>query len=259
MIDERQVIDILRDDRFDTEPGLHPDRVIAGARRRRTRHRIASGSAAAAVAGVAVIGLAVANGIGPDADAPVTGSGPSSGTTAPATPSVVTATKDRLPPSTTPKWRPGGAVGALPIGRIPRSGRVEIADRYWFETKGTQWCITASEPEAPDGTIQPFGCRGTVGNTNITPSLSGLQSSGSRVSSVFAGNLRRVLYTVGDRYYEARLYRLDGVPGWMVSAAALPVGKHAEAVFGYNAAGELVGRFPTAQDGGPRTDPLQSR
>lgn len=255
MIDERQVIDILRDDSFATQPGLLPDRVIEGARRRRTRHRVASGLAAAAVAGVAAVGVVAANGIGPAVDAPAAGSG--SPTTASVTPSGKTTS--RQTPSAKPEWRPGGAVGALPIGRIPRSGKVEIAEGRWFETVGTQWCITASDPDSPSGTIQPFGCRGTVGNTNLSPGLSGMQISGRYVSSVFDGNLRRVLYAAGDRYYEARLYRLDGVPGWMVAAASLPTGKSADAVFGYDAKGRLVAQFPGPRDGGPRTDPLHPR
>ena len=272
MIDERQVIDILGDDRH-SSPGLDPDLVMAGARRRRTRNLAGTGLASVAVAGIAVAGVVVAGGLGPGpapgeaGQPPVAGSstgsstGPSTGPTATPTaqPSrrVVGKDSSKQTPGGRVDWKRGGTVGARPIGTIPRSGRVEIADRYWFETKGAAWCITKVEPAAPSGTIQPFGCRGTIGNTNLAPGLSSMQSSGSYVSSVFDGDLRRVLYAAGDRYYEARLYRLAAAPGWMVAVAQLPAGQPATAVFGYDRDGELAGRFPSVADGGPRNDPLR--
>lgn len=267
MNDDRQVIDALRQDRFDART-LDPDQVMAGARRRRRRHRAATGLASTAVTGVAITAFAVANGIGGPAattQPQVAGAG---GPSAPAT--TTTAESTPVKPGPVRSWVPGGAVGAKPIGTIPASGKVEIADEYWFETKGTRWCTTRK-----DGSqlIEPFGCRGTVGNSNLGDDgrLSNYQGSGTAdgrrvVSSVFRREgERRVLYTHGNTYYEAKLYRLAGVPGWMMAVATIPAEKDGSkrrpttpdvAVFGYDAGGKLVNRFPDVKDGGPKTDPL---
>jgi hypothetical protein len=273
---DRQVIEALRDQRYDART-LDPERVMEGARRRRRRNRAATGLASAAVTGVAVTAFAVANGIGGPGAVPepqVAGSGgPSSATSkAPGKSTPVKPRSDRV-------WQPGGSVGAKPIGTIPASGKVEISDQYWFETKGTRWCV--SQKDGPY-TNEPFGCRGTVGNANIGDGrLENLQggnnAKGERVfSSVFRSDgQRRVLYTSGNTYYEAKLYRLAGVPGWMLAVVTLPSEQEETAtmppkgqstqspvpqaeygVFGYDAGGKLVSRFPGVRDGGPKSDPL---
>jgi hypothetical protein len=166
-------------------------------------------------------------------------------------------------------WTAGGPIGAKPIGTIPVGGKVEIAAKYWFETRGTQWCITATS-DSPSGTNEPFGCRGTVGNANIGDGrVPGMQASSDAdghkvVTSVFRGDARRVIYTDGDKFYEAKLYRLAAAPGWMMSVARYerPKDESVQAVrdsyvFAYDAEGKLIAQFPSAKDGGPKTNPLR--
>ncbi len=105
MIDERQVIEILRDDRV-TAPGLDPDRVIQGARRRRTRRNTGAVVASAAVAGVAVAGYLVADRPGGTPNglattAPVAGS-----STATPQPTGKPTVKPTVKPPTRATWDP---------------------------------------------------------------------------------------------------------------------------------------------------------
>ncbi|WP_344217924.1 hypothetical protein [Kribbella sancticallisti] len=163
---------------------------------------------------------------------------------------------------------PGGPIGAKPIGTIAASGKIKIAANHSFETRGTQWCITKTPPSG-GGADEPVGCRGTVGNANIGDGrVPGIHTSSDAagnkvVVSVFRGDARRVLYTDGSRFYEAKLYRLAGVPGWMMSVVAYDAPKGDALapgdayVFAYNAEGKVMAQFPLVKDGGPRTNPLR--
>lgn len=256
--------------------GLNPARVIAGAKRRRSRSRAATAITSVAVASVAIGGLF---GVGGRDEPQVAGFGGPSGI-APNEPSARPTTDDlrgNLVPSAQTsqpiprprsKWTAGGPIGAQPIGTIPVSGRVEIAAKYWFETRGTKWCISETS-KSPAEADAPFGCRGTIGNANIGDGrVPGIQSSSDAngqkvVTSVFRGDARRVIYTDGSKFYEAKLYRLAAVPGWMLAVASYkrPTGDKVNIVdsyvFTYDDRGKVVAQFPTARDGGgPKTDPL---
>lgn len=272
-MNNEEIIEMLKHSAGDAEP-LDPARLVARGRQRRTRYRIAAGTASAsvAVAGVAALGFAAAAGAGgndvagtapagsqAEVAAPVGSSSTPSG--GPSTVPGRSASTERVSPAPTPKWLPGGPIGARPIGTIPRSGKVEIAKNYWFETRGTSWCITAPADGAA-GTYEPFGCRRTVGNENLGDVRSpGMQGAGDRVTSVFKGDVRRVIYSSGDVYVEAKVYRLAAIPGWVLSIGdldGLPTAQRpgGQAVFGFDAAGRLIAQFPEPRDGGPATNPL---
>ncbi|TWD82541.1 hypothetical protein FB561_3674 [Kribbella amoyensis] len=272
----------LRALRDDDGPGLDPGTLMAGAKRRRARGVAATAVASVAVASVAVGGFLAAAGdegepqvagpAGPVATPsvqpsvqPLASASASSGL--PSGPETLPRTASSQPiPKARTSWTPGGPIGAKPVGTVPIRGKVAIAAKYWFETRGTQWCITAYDATT-GGTFEPLGCRGTVGNTNLGDDrVPGIQSSidaaGNKVvTSVFRGAPRRVIYTDGDRYYEAKLYRLAGIPGWTMAVATYqPVGSRLPAdayVFAYDDAGRVTAQFPAADQGGPATDPLR--
>lgn len=271
----------LRDLADDNTPGLDPARVMAGAKRRRSRNLAMTAIASVGVASVAIGGFLAAGADGGQSQ--VAGPGGPSGIASAAAQStphrpsvsstprrdVVPSTKSTQPiPKPRSNWTPGGPIGAKPIGTIPATGKVEIAAMYWFETRGTKWCITEAD-DSPSDTNEPFGCRGTVGNANIGDGRSpGIQSSADTdgnkvVTSVFRGNARRVIYTDGDKFYEAKLYRLAAVSGWQMSVASYEPPKDDNSpsqdmyVFAYDAEDKLVAQFPSANDGGPKTDPLR--
>jgi hypothetical protein len=266
----------------DTGRTLEPTQVVSSAKRRRAWRVAVTGIASLAVAGVAVAGFTALGGGEPSpGDAPVAGPPVALGNgPGPTTPGTVaetgrsgaeTAGATKLP-KPTDRWTPGGPVGAKPIGTIPKSGAVEIAPRYRFETLGTKWCISEWEPATKEY-FEPFGCRGTVGNSNLGDGRSpGMQSSfdtaGNKVvTSVFRGTPSRVIYTDGAKYYEAKVYRLAGVPGWSMSVVSYKPAKaeqpgspdHDRAVFAYGADDKLLVQFPHSGQGGPKNDPLHQR
>jgi hypothetical protein len=270
----------LRELGDDDMSGLDPARVIAGAKRRRSRNLAMTAIASVAVAAVAVGGSMAAGAGGGEPQ--VAGFGSPSGavsstpsvptqpkaSASPSAPGVVPSTQFSQPiPGPRSSWTAGGPIGAKPIGTIPAGGKVEIAAKYWFETRGTKWCITESD-DSPSGTNEPFGCRGTVGNANIGDGrVPGIQASNDAnghkvVTSVFRGDARRAIYTDGDKFYEAKLYRIAAVPGWMMAVASYEqpkgdsTGISDASVFVYDAGGKVSAQFPLAKDGGPKTNPL---
>lgn len=266
MIDEDQVIEALG-----SEPagdGLDPDRVIAGAHRRRTRHRLAgAASVIAAVTAVACFvalgGLGITAGDGPVSRTSTAGTPP----TGSPSPSLSLSTEpapygfDPYQPPKTFAWKPYGAVGARPIGRIPANRWVQILPDYWLATVGTSVC-RVGPTRNPGPLPKPSECIPTIGNTNFVKGLHNMSSLGRWTTSVFEGDLRRVLYTAYDGFIEATLYRFDAIPGWMLAAGRLPdsLEPPAQSVFGYDAKNRLRAKF-TAVDSYPKpiNDPLHQR
>ena len=258
MIDDRQVIEALRTD--PTGDGLDPDRVIAGARRRRTRNRVV-GAAATAAAAVVAASAVVVTGI-------PTGSDPTPAATPTPTPtptsSLSTGTEQPWPAvqGTAPvDWVPLGPVGPKPIGRIPRGRWVELMNNMWFVTTGTSWCLSYTSG-TPTEVPKPSECRGTIGNRNLVKGTIGMPGSNRQVVSVYDGDLRRVVYTIDNRYVEAKLYRMDAVPGWTVAVGQLPgdVMGALESVFAYDKRGKLVAKLTKVEMATkPLNDPLHPR
>ena len=257
MIDEHQVIDALRSN--PAGDGLDPDRVIAGARRRRTRNRISAVAAAAAI-GVVAVAMVSSTGV-------VNSSDPAPATSPQKTPSptpLSTGTKQPWPAvqGTAPvDWVPLGLVGPKPIGRIPRGRWVELMNNIWFVTTGTSWCLSNTSG-TPTEVPKPSECIGTVGNRNLVKGTIGMPGSNRQVISVYEGELRRVVYTIDNRYIEAKLYRMDAVPGWTVAAGQLPgdVMGALESVFAYDKRGKLVAKLTKVEMGtAPLNDPLHPR
>jgi hypothetical protein len=149
--------------------------------------------------------------------------------------------------------------GPQAIDVLVANGSVEIAADVTFRTRGTQWALVSHVPgEQP---LEPFGWRATTGNENIGDGTSlGIQSSRSMgqaklVNSVFkCPQAATVVYTTGKKAWYAKVYRLDGIRGWVESSAVLTGAKSATqipgpkgddvAVFGYDAAGKLLVQFP---------------
>ncbi|MFG1626186.1 hypothetical protein [Kribbella sp. NPDC049227] len=263
MKNDHQVIEALQGVQLE-DGGLEGGLVLRSAQRRRAVRIAVAGIASAAVGVAAATAVVAAAGIG-GAAAPngvqVAGSGDPSGGPSP----VISSTKQMT--VDVRKWTPGGVIGAKPLGTIPAMGKVKVSDGYWFETKGTTWCVTES------GGGNPFGCRGTVGNANIGDSTApSMQTNGDKargtviITSVFRNDdARRVIY--GDKgtgkFYEGKVYRLEGVPGWTLSVGVLPWRDSTRATayqneaFVYNASGDLI--FPVRKGGHPIADPLHSR
>jgi hypothetical protein len=272
MNDNEQIIEMLREHCAPTS-GLDARVVLAGAKRRRTRRRLAVGAAMVATMAVAATGVVTINGLTSSRagqQLQVAGQG---GPTAGPTAGPTTRHQIPQPARTTPphRWKPGGPIGAHSIGTIPASGKVKVAEKYWFETKGTRWCATSWE----DGNYnQPFGCRGTVGNTNLGDETApSMQENGSKargtiiINSVFrSSDAYRVIYTdnIHGTYYEGKVYRLQGIPGWTLAIGVLPWRgpklddsmRDAKGVFVYDKDGNLI--FPKQDDGKPIPHPLQN-
>jgi hypothetical protein len=87
----------------------------------------------------------------------------------------------------------------------------------------------------------------TSGTARVPGIQTSIDADGHKVvTSVFRSDAPRVIYTDGDKYYEAKLDRLAAVPGWMMSVARY---EHPEEnvpavpdtyVFAYDADGRLV-------------------
>ncbi|MFC0624286.1 hypothetical protein [Kribbella deserti] len=262
-MDDNKLIQEIRDFEADA-PTLEPVELLAAAKRRRAGRWAVTGLASLAVAAIAITAFATGGGPsgstanlsaagGPD-PIPVTVEPKPSAGSIKAEKSVT-----RIPPARK-KWTPGGPIGARPIGEIPTRGEVQIASGVRFETKGTKWCISHWDDQAKEY-FESFGCRGTVGNSNIGDGRSpGLQSAGGATSSVFRGVPRRVIYTQDDKYYEGKVYRLKGVPGWSLSFVELPAemkGSTAfpdRAVFTYDENNRLLASFPES-----KADPLHQK
>lgn len=143
---------------------------------------------------------------------------------------------------------------ALPagIGTIPANRRVEIATKYWFETKGSYWRITRQDG---GGIVTQVGWRQTVGNRNIGDGRHpGLRTTSAAVpgqavvSSVFRADAHRVRYRIDNRWHEAKVYRLAGIPGWVLSVAEFrprdnELASMAQAVYAYDAKGRLIASY----------------
>lgn len=233
-------------------PTLVPAELVAGAKRRRAGRYAIAALASLAVAGIAITGFATKGPSGP----PVAG-GPGPVPVVKQEVEQDGQTVSKVNPGKR-KWTPGGTIGAQPIGTIPVQGKVQIAPGVRFETKGTQWCISHWDDLTKDY-FEHFGCRGTVGNENIGDGRSpGLQSSGGATSSVFRGMPRRVIYTQGGKYYEGKVYRLKGIPGWSLSFIQFPetTGEKMpeRGVFTYDEDNRLIAAFPNS-----RTDPLHQK
>lgn len=204
--------------------GLDPDAVLTDARHRARRRT----GLATAVAGTVVAGAMVASQLLPGSgDATLEAAGqPTSSTSSTAASQTPSAPASASRPASSP------AAAALPAARtIPASTWVKIDTNTWFATFGTEWCI-AEQNTAPKGRPDeswnlPFGCRGTVGNTNLgRTNLSGLQGSGtadhSRHTSVFTGSPETTAIVVGGKRYPGQIWHLEGIPGWNLGMWTLP-------------------------------------
>lgn len=198
-----------------------PVHLIGVANRRRRRNLAATAASSLTVAALAVGGVTQLAGQG--------GAG-----------------ENQLPAAQTPAR--SNATPPAAIGTIPANRRVRIGTGTWFETQGTRWRIAR---QAEDGTIDPGGWRGTVGNPNIgdgrSPGIAA-HSSGSPavgvVTSVFrVDGVARVRYRFGGRWLDAQVYQLAGIPGWVLSVAEYrPTSDWAmpDAVHAYDATGRTI-------------------
>lgn len=259
MIDEQQVIDILAGDGYDRS-GLDPDVVIAGARHRRSRKRL---TAAASVAAALVAGFVAIGGLGTNSSGGPVGRA-TSPTPSASVPVLATAPQpygfDPYQPPKAIEWKPFGRIGAQPVGRIPANRWVQILPDQWLATSGTSVCQTSGAHPGP--LPKPAECRGTIGNRNYVSGLHNMATLGHNATSVFEGSMHRVIYAAYDGYVEAKLYRFDAIPGWMLAAARLPdeLEPPAQSVFGYDEKNRLRARF-TVVDSYPKpiNDPLHQR
>ena len=182
-------------------------------------------------------------------------------------PSVTSATQSTSDPASTPTPAgsaivvttdpSGGVVVVTPVGSVPETGVIPaepysaeglapavrtIPDNTWVEVVAGTWVATwktkiivVNNDVTPSETPQAacaagagsFGCRGTVGNTNRTASLSNVQSTGSDAltvaSSSFSGSpaYTKAILPDGTAYWGV-LWRLEGVAGWMFAVWMTP-------------------------------------
>ncbi|WP_432945481.1 hypothetical protein ACQPXM_05665 [Kribbella sp. CA-253562] len=248
-MNDNELRELLRPDPGEVSP-LDASRVIAGAhRRRRTRAVLAAGITSLAVGAVVAGGLSVfsAGGGNEPFSPPVAGES-----------SAATGTKAAGPQSGFVFQNAPQAIGQLPAG-----GSVRIAPHYSLKTRGTQWALVSQVPGEP--AYEPFGWRGTVGDTNLGDGTSpGIQSLGiggksQLVSSVFKSpEAATVVYTSGQRAWYAKVYRLGGIDGWVASSAIVTGSSTASvtpgptsdavSVFAYDAQGDLVASFGGGKD-----------
>jgi hypothetical protein len=248
-MNDNELRELLRADPDEVSP-LDASRVIAGAhRRRRTRVVLAAGFTSLAVGAIVAGGISVfsAGGGGEPFGPPVAGQS-----------SVTTS-------ASSAGARSGFVFQNSPqaIGQLPADGSVRIAPHYSLKTRGTQWALVSQVPGEP--AYEPFGWRGTVGNTNVGDGTSpGVQSLGiggksQLVSSVFnCPEAATVVYTSGKRAWYAKVYRLGGISGWVASSAivtgsstaSVTPGPKSDAVsvFAYDAQGDLVASFGGGKD-----------
>jgi hypothetical protein len=218
--------------------------------RQRTIRLITTSLAATAVAGVGVATAVVAGTDKPAAGAPVAGG---------AAVVQVAAVPKKAPKATKyvfQNQRP--EVGVLAAGQ-----EVKLDEHLYFKTRGTQWAVISRVPGEPE--YEPFGWRQTIGNDNLGDGTSpGVQSVGLMRSSVFkSSKAATVVYTVGQKAWYGKVYRLAGIPGWVESSvvttgADTPKSTPAPAptassvsVFVYDAKGTLLTKF-----GDAKGDPL---
>lgn len=196
---------------------LDPDRVLAGARRRRRRRNALTGAASLGVAAVTVASFALAGAIGPGEDAPV-----------------------------------AGQIAAAPPVIADRTW-YRLFEGRWIHTSGTSWRIGD-----PPGTKEWTGVANTLTRKDLARGWVGPGSGGRgdsmQTEAFVKGDVRRVVLQVeGDSgvfRHEAKVYRLAGVPGWVLAYAEYPapgpvdshgaVGKLYVGLDAYDAAGRRV-------------------
>ena len=230
--------------------------------RQRTIRLIATGLAAAAVAGVSVL-TAVLTGTDDPASA---GSSIDPAGAPAAVPAGVSSAGVPQQQTAAPKKAPKATMYAFrnqrpEVGVLAAGAQVKIGEHLYFKTRGTQWAVISRVPGEPE--YEPFGWRQTVGNDNIGDGTSpGVQGVGLLRSSVFkSSKAATVVYTVGQKAWYGKVYRLAGIPGWVESSVTTtgvdtttatpdPTGPSVS-VFVYDAKGTLLTKF-----GDAKGDPL---
>lgn len=201
---------------------LDPAKVVAGGRRRRFRHRVlAAGSAALATAAVTAVAL-VADSLGQAAEPPV-----SQQSVMQAAPEPETIPNDKWVKVSKNQWfKFSDGVGRLSNGPIdfmgddvtnyPPAQRAQVLER-WRQQKARV------EEARKEGWVGPDLGSGTAGTQKA-----GASAEGTTVrSSLYIGaDVRRVVVSVsgdyGDFRYDARVFRLAGLPGWVFATAEFP-------------------------------------
>lgn len=206
----------------ESSPTLDPGRVIAGARRRGAR-RLALGAGAAALGTAAAIvaGFALAGSLGD------TSGDPFAGQPTPQPPVQSSDGPVRLSPAPVIRTAPPAPRTVRvpgPRSRIADGAWVKVSAQQWFSISGRDWRLM-DRPGPGNGSSDVVGAKELAQGWQLTMPY-GRRNDWSSFA-LLRGDIRRVVFTAetsaGWGRHEARVFRLDSMPGWVMAHAAYRV------------------------------------